>query len=44
MAKKLIILALVAVGGWFAYKKIQAGKAEQNLWAEATDPVTPSSR
>lgn len=39
MAKKTIIAALIAVGGWLAYKRIQADKAEQELWAEATDPV-----
>ena len=39
MAKKVLFFALAAVGGWFVYKRLQAGKAEQNLWAEATDTV-----
>lgn len=37
---KKIILGLLAVGGVLvAKKKIDEGKAEQALWAEATDPV-----
>jgi hypothetical protein len=43
MGKKLILLALAAIGGWFVYRRLQADKAEQNLWAEATDPVPPVS-
>lgn len=37
--KKLVLAVLAAAGGAFAFKKMQAGKAEQDLWAEATDPV-----
>lgn len=37
--KKLLVAALAAAGGAFAFKKIKAGKEEQDLWAEATDPV-----
>lgn len=42
MVKKSLLLVLVAVGGWFIYKRLQAGKEEQYLWAEATDAVSPA--
>jgi hypothetical protein len=38
--KKILLLALAAVGAVLAKKKIDAGKAEQALWAEATDNVS----
>ncbi len=38
--KKLLFLALAAAGVVFAKKKMDEGKAEQALWAEATDTVT----
>jgi hypothetical protein len=38
--KKLLLLALAAAGAVLAKKKIDDGKAEQALWAEATDNVT----
>jgi len=40
--KKLILLALAAVGGFFAYRRWQAAQAEEDLWIEATsaEPVT----
>lgn len=41
--KKVILAAIVIAGGWFVYKRLQAGRAEENLWAEATDPITPAS-
>ena len=41
--KKAVFAAMVAVGGWLAYKRLQADRAEQDLWAEATDPVNPST-
>ncbi len=41
MKGKLLVGAVVAAAGWFGYKRLQADKAEQDLWAEATDPVTP---
>jgi hypothetical protein len=34
--KKLLALALVAAGGVAAYRKVQADRAEQDLWTEAT--------
>ena len=40
--KKLVLLALAAAGAVFAKKKLDEGKAEQALWAEATDAVTRS--
>ncbi|GAB3120075.1 hypothetical protein GCM10027160_35420 [Streptomyces calidiresistens] len=37
--KKLLLVALVAAGGILVYRQIQQGKAEQDLWTDATDPV-----
>lgn len=37
--KKLLLIALAAVGGYFVYRQVQADRAEQDLWTEATDPV-----
>ena len=38
--KKIVLLALAAVGGAVLVKKKRdESKAEQQLWAEATDPV-----
>ena len=37
--KKLLLIALVAAGGYLVYRQVQADKAEQDLWTEATDPV-----
>jgi hypothetical protein len=39
--KKLILLALAAVGALFAYRRVQAAQAEEDLWIEATstEPV-----
>jgi hypothetical protein len=41
--KKLVLIALAAVGAVVANKKLKAGQQEQALWAEATDSVTKSS-
>jgi hypothetical protein len=41
--KRLILLVVAAIGGFLVYRQIQAGKAEQDLWAEATDSVTPQA-
>ena len=38
--KKLLLVALAAAGAVFAKKKMDEGKHEQALWAEATDSVT----
>ena len=40
--KKILIVAVAAAGAAFAKKKIDEGKKEQALWAEATDDVTRS--
>jgi hypothetical protein len=37
--KKLLTLVLVSLGGLFVYRRVQSSRAEQDLWAEATDPV-----
>ena len=42
MAKKLVLVSLVAVASRFVMSKIKAGQAEQTLWAEATDSVQPA--
>lgn len=40
MSKKALFLgALAIVGGFLAFRKMQADRAEQDLWTEATDPV-----
>lgn len=39
--KRLLLLVLAALGGFLVYRQVQSGKAEQDLWAEATDSVTP---
>jgi hypothetical protein len=36
--KKLLLLA-TAAAGFAAWRKMKADKAEQDLWAEATDTV-----
>ena len=37
--KKLLLVALAAAGAVFAKRKMDEGKNEQALWAEATDTV-----
>ena len=37
--KKLLVLLVGTVAGLFAYRRVQASRAEQDLWAEATDTV-----
>ena len=37
--KKLLLVALAAVGAVVAKRKMDEGKNEQALWAEATDAV-----
>ncbi len=39
--KKILLVLLAAAGAVFAKKKIDEGKHEQALWAEATDTVEP---
>jgi hypothetical protein len=40
--KKLLLIALAAAGAVYAKKKLDEGRAEQALWAEATDAVKRS--
>ncbi len=37
--KKLVLVLLAAAGAFVAKKKIDEGRTEQALWAEATDNV-----
>jgi len=37
--KKILLVVLAAAGAVFAKKKMDEGKNEQALWAEATDSV-----
>lgn len=37
--KKLILAAAAALAGLVAYRKVSAERTEQDLWAEATDPI-----
>ena len=37
--KKILFIALATAGAVFAKKKMDEGKNEQALWAEATDAV-----
>ena len=34
--KKLLILVVVAVSGFAVYRKVQAQRADLDLWSEAT--------
>ena len=34
--KKLVVLALIALGGLLVWRKVQADRAELDLWTEAT--------
>ena len=34
--KKLLSLALLAVAGYVIYQQVEDGKAEQELWTQAT--------
>ena len=38
--KKIVLLVLLAGGALVVKRKIDEGKKEQALWAEATDSVT----
>lgn len=37
--KKLLLVVLAGAGAAFARKKLQESKAEQALWADATDTL-----
>jgi hypothetical protein len=34
--KKLLVLALIAVGGFAVWRRLQQDRAELDLWTEAT--------
>lgn len=36
--KKLLFLALLVLGGLAVWRKVQADRAELDLWSEATTP------
>jgi hypothetical protein len=38
--KKLLLLVAAGAGAFAVWRKIEADKAEQDLWAEATDDVS----
>lgn len=37
--KKLLVVLVAAAAGFALWRKVEADKAEQALWAEVTDPV-----
>ena len=37
--KKLLLVVLAAGAGFAVWRKVESDKAEQSLWAEATDKV-----
>jgi hypothetical protein len=39
--RKILLVLLAGIGGYFAYKKTQQSRAEKDLWAEAVDRVPP---
>ena len=41
MLKKVLLVLVASIGGYFAYKKTQQSRADKDLWVEAVDPVTP---
>jgi hypothetical protein len=42
--KKILLVLVAAAGAAFAKKKLDAGRTEQALWAEATDHVDRAPR
>ncbi len=39
--KKLVVTAIATAAGVMAWRQVQQARAEQELWAEATDPIGP---
>ena len=37
--KKLLVAVAAAAAGLLAYRRVAAERGEQDLWAEATDPI-----
>ncbi len=42
--KKVLLVLAAAAGAALAKKKLDEGRTEQALWAEATDSVEPTHR
>ena len=40
--KKLLLLAIAGAGAFAIWRKMESDKAEQDLWAQATDSVSRS--
>jgi hypothetical protein len=36
IVRKLVVLALIGLGAFFVWRKVQADRAELDLWTEAT--------
>jgi hypothetical protein len=36
--KKLLVLLVVVLGGFMVWRKVQAQRADLDLWSEATSP------
>jgi hypothetical protein len=41
--KKVLLVAAAAIGAVIARKKLAESRAEQELWAQATDNVDPAA-
>jgi hypothetical protein len=41
--KKVLLVVAAAIGALIARKKLEESRAEQELWAQATDNVDPAS-
>jgi len=39
--RKILLVLLACIAGYFAYKKTQQSRADKDLWAEAVDSVNP---
>jgi len=39
IVKKIVLLLIAGAAGFMVWRKLEADKAEQALWAEVTDPV-----
>ncbi|MFN8074395.1 MAG: DLW-39 family protein [Kineosporiaceae bacterium] len=37
--KKLLVVVVAALAGFAIWRKVESGKAEEELWAEITDTV-----
>ncbi|QZY29167.1 DLW-39 family protein [Nocardioides coralli] len=42
--RKILFVLIAAAGAAFAKKKLEEGRTEQALWAEATDSVSGSQQ